>query len=401
MARLSLYLPSFAADYSGVCSCLFDLDFLVVINDAACCTRNYIDYDEPRWSRDKATALCAKLRTMDVVMGDEAKTLAKVKAAAREMRPCGIALLGSPVPAITGMDMDGMAREVEDATGIPSLGFPTTGFSTYERGVGLALRGLREKFGGTEGFGASAPASDGTQAGRPVVDVLGLTPLDFGMVGTAEDLRALLEKDGFVVGATWCDGFSLEDVARAGRASVNLVVSSGALGVAELLWRRMGVPYVVGVPCAGRQASLVLASLHDALADGRPRFAFAEGPALPSQAGRAGGGRMLVVGDWVCAASLRSAFRLAGWDGPVVVASLFGARPSFAEAGDRALPGDRDLAALAARGGFDVVVGDPLLERVPGVGCARHVRLAHPAVSSNLFSDEVPRYVADNVTREV
>lgn len=142
MARLSLYLPSFAADYSGVCSCLFDLDFLVVINDAACCTRNYIDYDEPRWSRDKATALCAKLRTMDVVMGDEAKTLAKVKAAAREMRPCGIALLGSPVPAITGMDMDGMAREVEDATGIPSLGFPTTGFSTYERGVGLALRGL-------------------------------------------------------------------------------------------------------------------------------------------------------------------------------------------------------------------------------------------------------------------
>ena len=51
MARLSLFLPSFAADYSGVCSCLFDLDALVVVADAACCTRNYIDYDEPRWSR--------------------------------------------------------------------------------------------------------------------------------------------------------------------------------------------------------------------------------------------------------------------------------------------------------------------------------------------------------------
>ena len=47
MARLSLFLPSFAADYSGVCSCLFDLDALVVVADAACCTRNYIDYDEP------------------------------------------------------------------------------------------------------------------------------------------------------------------------------------------------------------------------------------------------------------------------------------------------------------------------------------------------------------------
>ena len=63
MARLSLFLPSFAADYSGVCSCLFDLDALVVVADAACCTRNYIDYDEPRWSRGKTTTLCAQLRT--------------------------------------------------------------------------------------------------------------------------------------------------------------------------------------------------------------------------------------------------------------------------------------------------------------------------------------------------
>lgn len=203
------------------------------------------------------------------------------------------------------------------------------------------------------------------------------------------------------MGATWCDGFSLEDVARAGRASVNLVVSSGALGVAELLWRRMGVPYVVGVPCAGRQASLVLASLHDALADGRPRFAFAEGPALPSQAGRAGGGRMLVVGDWVCAASLRSAFRLAGWTG----------LSSWQACSARVLRSPR-----RATGRFRGIGTWPHWRRAeastswwaircwsvfPGVGCARHVRLAHPAVSSNLFSDEVPRYVADNVTREV
>ena len=104
MARLSLFLPSFAADYSGVCSCLFDLDALVVVADAACCTRNYIDYDEPRWSRGKTTTLCAQLRTLDVVMGDEAKTVAKVAAAARELEPRMVALLGSPVTAITGMD---------------------------------------------------------------------------------------------------------------------------------------------------------------------------------------------------------------------------------------------------------------------------------------------------------
>ena len=76
-------------------------------------------------------------------------------------------------------------------------------------------------------------------------------------------------------------------------------------------------------------------------------------------------------------------------------------RPGFAEPGDVALAGDADLAALVARGGFSVVVGDPLLARIPGVPGARHVRTAHPAVSSNLFAKEVPRYFVDDIVRRL
>ena len=238
MARLSLFLPSFAADYSGVCSCLFDLDALVVVADAACCTRNYIDYDEPRWSRGKTTTLCAQLRTLDVVMGDEAKTVAKVAAAARELEPRMVALLGSPVPAITGMDFRGMAHDIEDATGVPALGFATTGFATYESGLDLAHRGLAERFGpagdgmlrgGGDGRPALAlpasPTADRRPEGtglcelaasleRPAVNVLGLTPLDFGGGPNAEDLRECLDGAGLAVNATWCMGLSLEGVAQ-------------------------------------------------------------------------------------------------------------------------------------------------------------------------------------------
>ena len=107
MSRLSLFLPSFAADYSGVCSCLFDLDFLVVMNDAACCTRNYVDYDEPRWSRGKVTTLCSQLRTLDVVMGDEAGTIAKIVDAARSTSPRGIAVLGSGLDILDGTVIKG------------------------------------------------------------------------------------------------------------------------------------------------------------------------------------------------------------------------------------------------------------------------------------------------------
>lgn len=443
MARLSLFLPSFAADYSGVCSCLFDLDALVVVADAACCTRNYIDYDEPRWSRGKTTTLCAQLRTLDVVMGDEAKTVAKVAAAARELEPRMVALLGSPVPAITGMDFRGMARDIEDATGVPALGFATTGFATYERGLDLAHRGLAERFGpagdgmlrgGGDGRPAFAAlvgsAADGQPEGaglcgqaasseRPAMNVLGLTPLDFGAGSNADDLWECLDGAGFAVNAAWCMGLSLEGVAQVGKASVNLVVSAGALGVARALERAYGTPYVVGLPLAGAQAGLVCEALRRAARDGASSCAFAGGPraegcdagVLPESwrtapyaregASGVGGEAVLVVGDWVCAASVRSALRLSGWGGPVTVASLFGQRPGFAEPGDVALSGDADLAALVARVGFSVVVGDPLLARIPGVLDARHVRAAHPAVSSNLFDKEVPRYFADDIARRL
>lgn len=81
-------------------------------------------------------------------------------------------------------------------------------------------------------------------------------------------------------------------------------------------------------------------------------------------------------GDWVCAASVRSALRLSGWSGPVTVASLFGQRPDFAEPGDVALAGDADLVTSWHVAGSPLWWGDPLLARIPGVPGARHVRTA-------------------------
>ena len=119
MGRLSIYIPPFAGDYSGVCSALYDFNCLIVLCDANCCTKNYIDYDEPRWSRGKTTTLCAQLRTMEVTLGDDSRILRQTAEAAQALKPDFIALLGSPVPAIVGMDMKGMAREVEALSGVP------------------------------------------------------------------------------------------------------------------------------------------------------------------------------------------------------------------------------------------------------------------------------------------
>ena len=129
MGRLSVYLSPFAGDYSGACAALFDFNCLIILCDAACCTKNYVDYDEPRWSRRKTTTLCAQLRTLEVTLGDDERLLRQAAEAALDRRPDFVALLGSPVPAIVGMDMGGMARELEARPSgwTPQALIPTSG----------------------------------------------------------------------------------------------------------------------------------------------------------------------------------------------------------------------------------------------------------------------------------
>lgn len=417
MSRLSLYLPSFAADYSGACSVLFDLDFLVVLADAKCCTRNYVNYDEPRWTREKETTLCAQLRMLDVVLGDEEKLIDRIVEAARDSRPRGIALLGSPVSALTGMDMRALAAEVEAACGTATLGIPTTGFDTYERGVQRASEALFKRFCSSES-GSAAMGEPSDDAGalpadkegeRPRVNVLGLTPLDFADPAMGELLQAYLRRAGFAPSVMWSSGYCVEDLPRTAAADVNLVVSAGGLGLAQRMEKASGIPWVAALPY-GNQGTPVAERLWKAvgsapsnsgapiegvplsaalsgLADGEPAasaltvdFTEACHHALPT-----GVGPVLIVGDWVAAVSQREMLRTCGWQGPITVASFFGKRPPWAEEGDRFLSGERDLHELARAQGIALGVGDPLLQRIPSLAGLPWVAVTHPAISSDLY----------------
>ena len=146
MGRLSLYLPSFAADYSGACSTFFNFNYLMVMVDASCCTKNYTNYDEPRWVRDKVTTLSAGLKSIDVVLGDEQKLFDQVVEAAQTLDADGVVLLGSPVPYITGMDIKGMAFEIENMLDLPVFGISTDGFHSYNTGIAQAYDAIYERF---------------------------------------------------------------------------------------------------------------------------------------------------------------------------------------------------------------------------------------------------------------
>ena len=78
-----------------------------------------------------------------------------------------------------------------------------------------------------------------------------MTPLDFGPQCCVDILKENIEKCGWKVFSTWAMGDNLENLARAGQAEVNLVVSSTGLRAARKLKERFGTPYVTGTPLWG------------------------------------------------------------------------------------------------------------------------------------------------------
>lgn len=98
--------------------------------------------------------------------------------------------------------------------------------------------------------------------------MLGVTPLDFGHQSCVDALKENLEQYGWEVLSSWAMGDTLETLARAREAAVNLVVSSVGLRAAQVLQEKFGTPYVVGAPVAG-YANVISKVLEHTLEIGR------------------------------------------------------------------------------------------------------------------------------------
>ena len=377
MKNLSIWLPPFSGDYSGACSALFDFNALIILNDAACCTRNYVEYEEPRWTRSKKTTFCSQLRTVDAILGNDERVLAQAEEAANQLHPDFVALLGSPVPAVIGMDLAGMACELEGRLGLPCFGLSTNGFEGYHTGVSMTLTALLRRFGQT---GETVPGG---------VNLLGMTPLDFSANENAARIRAVLESGGFSVLWSAAMGTTLEQVKQAGRAQANLVLSWSGLAAAKEMEKAWGIPYVAGVPVGADGRKELPALLEETLRDGRSRVLSA-----PAEGERP----ILIVAEQVLGNSLRAALRAGGCQRGITAASFFGWEKAWAQPGDMHLRGEAELEQLLSGGGFSALIGDPLFSLLPGAGNVTPHPLPHPAVSSSLHWNEVP--VFPDLSRE-
>lgn len=233
-------IPTYTADVSGVCSALYELGGMTVMHDPSGCNSTYNTHDEIRWYDMDSLIFISGLTEMDAIMGNDERLIHDIEAAVDELHPKFIALASSPIPYMNGTDFEAIAQIIEADTGICTFFIPTNGMHDYVYGAGMALAKIARHF-------TDAHISWDGQNKR-TVNLLGVTPLDFGPIEGVHKMTALLESYGWQVISTWAMGDNLETLSLAGRAAVNLVVSSVGLEAAKVLYERFGTPYVIGTP---------------------------------------------------------------------------------------------------------------------------------------------------------
>ena len=378
MKQVSRIISTYSADVFGVCSALFELGGMTVMHDASGCNSTYTTHDEPRWYDMDSMVYISGLTQMEAILGEDEKLIGDIVSAAEQLHPRFIAIAGTPIPAMTGFDYEGAARLIEHRTGIPAFGFATTGMEHYVLGAGMAFAALAERL-----------VQHQERTERPSVNILGLTPLDFSVNGTDRAIAARLEENGWQVCSRWAMGSSLEELAGAAAAHVNLVVSETGLEAAKRLRRRFGTPYVVGVPYGGAWTEQLLRALEEAAKTGENRL-----PVV----GR-GDGKIILIGEAVTARSLACAIELETGKSTRVISPTCLDRTLLRQS-DVLCREEAELEALLQQA--DVVIADPLYRPI----CPKHaafVDLPTEAFSGRMFRDQIPELVTGlaNFLKEV
>ena len=379
MKQTARILSTYSADTFGVCSALYELGGMVVIHDPSGCNSTYTTHDEPRWFSKPSQIFVSALTEQDAILGNDAKLIADIEAAAKELQPRFICLIPSQIAHMIATDCRAICRILEKKTGIPAFTLPTNSMHYYERGIYFALQKLADLACQSLSESDAAPAPDWlseeslarfVQAKAPAplcVNVLGATPLDFAMNGSIDSIRHWLEARGCRVTSCWAMDSDLDTILASHRADLNLVVSYGGLGAAHILRERAGIPYLVGVPFP-----------HSA-------------PARTSTAGLTEK-PAYIIGETVFAESLTRALETAlGLPRAAITAIVpMETDSELLQPGTLCLTDECELMPTLRKAGL--IIADPLYELICPPSAA-FVPLPHIAFSGRLYEKDIPNLI--------
>ena len=369
MKQTARIISTYSADAFGVCSALFELGGMVIMHDASGCNSTYTTHDEPRWYDMDSMVYISGLSEMEAIMGDDEKLIGDIVDAAKNLQPKFIAIVGTPIPAMTGFDFTAVAELVEERTGIPAFGFATTGMNTYVQGADMAFEGIARRF----------VKRDVEKTSNLSANILGLTPLDFSVNGSDASMVKFLEDAGFEVISKWAMGSTLEELTEAGRASVNLEVSATGLGAAKALKELFGTPYVVGTPIGAVYQEELKNVLLEAAKGITSEL---EMSSLPNS-------EIAVIGEGVTSLSLAQAIELEYGIGVKVLCATE-CDKKLLRTKDVMTNGEEDV--IEALQGMKMVIADPLYRPICPKD-AKFMSLPAESFSGRIYRNEIPNLV--------
>ena len=399
MKQTARIISTYSADVMGVCSALFELGGMTVMHDASGCNSTYTTHDEPRWYDMDSMVYISGISEMEAIMGDDEKLISDIVDAAAVLKPAFIAIAGTPIPTMTGFDFEAVAAVIEQRSGIPSFGFPTTGMNTYIHGASMAFAGIAERFVDDPGD-SCCMRPNGIK-----VNVLGLTPLDFSVNGTDDSIVQWLEREGFEVVSKWAMGSSLNEIRRSAEADVNLVVSAAGYGAAKVLYERFGMPYAIGFPAGNELPGLLADQIilnvkkfkeqGGAKSFGEAEISVDSGVFLDGSEGKGGStyekGFAAVIGEGITSLSLAGTIELeCGIPAKVLCATE--CPEDILRECDRMTPDEDDI--IPELEGAAFIIADPLYRPIVPES-AEFIPLPSEAFSGRIYRDEIPDLVAD------
>lgn len=387
-------LSTYSADNFGVCSALYELGGLVVMHDASGCNSTYNTHDEPRWYNMDSLVFISGLTEKNAIFGNDDKLISDLVTAAHEFHPRFIAVCGGPLPHIIGTDFRAVAKAVERQCGIPTFGFQTNGMDSYISGAGQALEALVSMMPGkevdTDAFDLFRNNADSVK-----VNILGVTPLDFSMNGSVEELRKLLERKGFKVGSTWAMGDDLDHLLKSADASVNLVVSAVGLRAAAAMEKKFGIPYVVGLPAGKKVTERIADELRRKAVCDREHIEYAAESQSPEQCQNAD---ILIIGEPVQSLAIRETLSVSfGTEHTRIISPMHGLPKEIISLGCEKVELEDELREACASAKH--VIADPLYARLLPNERDKFIFLPHVAYSGRYYENEVPILIGERLDR--
>ena len=391
-------ISTYSADNFGVCSALFELGGMVVMHDPSGCNSTYTTHDEPRWYNQDSLIFISALTEQDAVLGRDDKFISDIVSSAQQFKPAFICIIPSQIAFLIGTDMKALAKIITQKTGITCFTLPTNSMHYYPRGIYYALDFLAD-----EASKKTLPIPK-TKSTKPVVNLLGVTPLDFSVNGAVSSLIDWLTNAGFTLGACWAMTSDLATIEQSVTADINLVVTYGGLGAARRLNKAFGTPFVIGTPLGPLQ-KIVVDNLKASLMDKKNRLAyrgvggevFNDTPEMmtagtidnPNYANNQLAANNLLIGESIYALSLARALELSTGLHQQVIVPVETERQLLLS-DTLQLTDETDLMPLFAKA--QRIIGDPMYKPIVPAN-TQFIDLPHEGFSGRLYSKQIPNLI--------